>query len=85
MAAYPGNYAVPGNMQPGGTLPGQPLTASLGLYQFTGPVPLIYVCYIDAAAGHTLIAVPGQIYDILTPVNNLAAIPLDGLWIPVEG
>jgi hypothetical protein len=85
MADYPNNSAVPGNTWPGAAWPGQPLNPSLGLYQFGGPVTLIYVCYIDAAAGHTLVAVPGQIYDIQTPVLNLPAVPVDGLWTAVEG
>lgn len=87
MADYPNNCAVPGNMWPGAAWPGQPLNSSLALYQFNGPVTLIYVCYIDAAAGHTLVASPGQVYDIATPSPGLGipVAPNDGQWAAVEG
>jgi hypothetical protein len=86
-AAFPSNCAVPGVACPGMILPGQPLAPSLGLFQFTGPETLVYPPYHDNATGCTLVAVPGQIYDITTPapVLELPVIPDDGNWSIVEG
>jgi hypothetical protein len=87
VASYPGDFAVPGNAWPGTIMLGQPLDVSLALYKFNGPVTLVYPDYIDAQAGHTLVASPGGIYDILIPGPGLGApaVPNDGLWAAVEG
>lgn len=87
MTAYPNDCAVPGNAWPGAVWPGTPLNNSLALFQFNGPETLIYPPYHDNATGYTLVAVPGQVYDIMTPapVLGLPSVPNDGLWAAVEG
>jgi len=74
-------------MWPGMIWPGTPLPAWLGLYQFNGPYPLYYPEYKDFATGHSLLAVPGQVYDIYPPPPSLGlpCAPADGLWAAVEG
>jgi hypothetical protein len=87
VASYPNDCAVAGNAWPGMIWLGQPLAAGLALYQFNGPETLVYPDYIDVQAGHTLVAVPGQVYGILPPAAplGLPCAPSDGLWTAVEG
>jgi len=74
-------------MWPGMIWPGTPLLAWLGLYLFSGPQTLYYPAYKDFATGHSLIAVPGQVYDIYPPSPSLGlpCAPADGFWTAVEG
>ena len=89
MAAYPGNYAVPGAMWPGSVWPGEPLATAVSLFAYEGTEQLTYIAYIDVTAGHTLLATPGGIY-AMQPAGlgfdyGWPSVPDDGLWSPVEG
>jgi hypothetical protein len=84
-ATLPGNFAVPGIAWPGAAQPGRRLPVVLRLYQFNGPVQLVYPDYIDDLARHTLVASPGMVYDILPPATGLPAAPSDGRWTPTGG
>jgi hypothetical protein len=83
---YPGNYAVPGSMQPGTAVPGTPLSGGALRGVFEGPEETVYPSYIDLGAGHTLDAVPGDSYEIEqagpgAPSASPGALPPDGKWI----
>ena len=89
MTAYPGNYAVPGNMWPGSIWPAEPLAVSLATFQYGGTEQLTYINYIDVQAQHTLLATPGGTY-AMEPAGlgynyGLTSVPNDGLWTAVEG
>lgn len=49
---------------------------------FSGYITTGYMQYLDLGTGHTLVAVPGGIYDIAIASGweALAAIPADGNW-----
>jgi hypothetical protein len=84
VAAYPGNYAAPGSMQPGSIWPGDPLSAASDTYAvFTGNETLTYLQYLDVQAGRTLVAVPGGTYDVAVASGyvNVGLLPDDGRWI----
>lgn len=71
MNTYPGDYAVPGSIQPGLATPGQPLGGGV-LPCAHGPTEetLIYPDYADALTGHTLTVVPpGGAPHLIRPVN----------------
>jgi hypothetical protein len=84
VAAYPGDYAVPGLLWPGFALPGQPAAGLTGgEWTFTGNYPCIYPQYLDSSTELTLVAQPGGAYYI-TPVGGdpgVADPPGDGRWI----
>jgi hypothetical protein len=80
---YPGIYAVPGSIQPGGMWAGETLTGATLTGIFLGNVKLTYSQYINLLTGSTLTAVPGQSYPlaILEVVNGHVPIPpSDGAW-----
>ena len=90
MVSYPGNYAVPGLIWPGFTLPGQPAAGGSAppppptTWQFTGNYPLFYPQFLDAATERMLTVQPGGTYDIM-PVGGDPGVtdpPGDGRWIP---
>ena len=78
MITYPGDYAVPGSMQPGTIVPGTPLTGSgTPMYVYTGSTELIFPDFLGSTDGvhwTTLTAVPGRAYLIL-PVDQRAGYP----------
>lgn len=48
---------------------------------FSGPEALVYPTYIDAIAGSTLVAQPGQQYEVEPPPGTgQPAVPDDGNW-----
>jgi hypothetical protein len=77
---YPGDYAVPGSMQPGAIVPGMPLSASgtvTSMYVYTGSAELIFPDFLGSTDGvqwGTLAAVPGGTYFIL-PVDARPGYP----------
>ena len=83
MAAYPGNYAVPGAMWPGAAWPGDSIPASLtGLALFTGSQEYIYPQYADESIELTLVAFPWTTYDVQAVGGDpgLPVLPGDGRW-----
>jgi hypothetical protein len=75
---YPGDYAVPGAMQPGSAVPGMPLSGSaVTAYAYTGGLELIFPDFLGSTDGvhwTTLTAVPGGVYFIL-PVDRRPGYP----------
>ena len=73
----------------GAVLPvGLTLTAGgVNAWQYIGPVPLMYMQYLDAGDGETLVAVPGEIFGSLGPASGfgytLPAPPPDGRWATI--
>lgn len=81
MITYPGDYAVPGAMQPGSIVPGEPLPAApppgLVLYAYAGALELIFPDFLGSADGvtwTTLTALPGGSYYIF-PVDQRPGYP----------
>ena len=73
-------------MFPGSGWPGDPLGGGPDEYAiFIGNVPLTYPQYLDAQAGHTLVAQPGGEYDVELASGYpgpRGPVPGDGRWIP---
>lgn len=79
-AAVPG-AARPGFMLPGQVLPGSSLPPGVTEALFTGSYELVYPSYIDSGALHTLVAEPGQEYEVEPPPGTgQPAVPDDGRW-----
>jgi hypothetical protein len=89
LTPYPGNYAVPGSMQPGTAVPGTPLSGGALRGIFEGPEETVYPEYIDLGAHHTLVADPGDTYETEQAgagrPGEPPAIPTDGKWIIEAG
>jgi hypothetical protein len=70
VTAYPGNYAVPGAMQPGRATPGVPAAGSISPV-LTGYIYLGYetlTCFnYTQVNGGCLVLIPGDVYQITAP------------------
>lgn len=83
--------AVPGLLTPGAAQPANPTeSGTYAYYQFTGPVPLIYLQYLSEGSG-TLVAIPGELFNfgVISEASgypySLAVPPPDGRWVSESG
>ena len=50
------------------------------VFAYTGYRRVFYFKYLDIRAGHTLVADPGQQYEIQATESDISVPPADGLW-----
>lgn len=91
MPSYPGNYAIPGGMQPGRAIPGAvgngggSVPTVVG-YTYTDAQVLVFPDYLESSDDlhwETLVAVPGASYTFIILVDtHLPQLPGGGrTWV----